>query len=168
MDLKIRPLEQLVNTAQTYKMNGKKIVTTNGCFDVLHIGHVRALQESKKQGHILIVGIDSDEAIRRRNKGPGRPINTENDRAELVAGLSCVDYVTIYNFDDCRPFIEAIKPNVHTNGPEYGRPEDWVEYDVLKRLGVLPYVYTRHQDLKNEDYSTTSLIKKILALYKGK
>lgn len=164
MKQKIQPLERLVNTAQTYKLSGKKVVTINGCFDILHLGHVRALEESKTQGNILIVGIDSDEAIRRRNKGPGRPINDQNYRAEMLAALECVDYVTIYNFDDSGPFVAAIKPDVHANGPEYGKPENWVEYPEIVKCRAKAYTYTRHEDEKGEPYSTTSLIDKIRRL----
>ncbi len=164
MITKIKPLEKIVELVEAYRSEGKKIVTTNGCFDILHPGHIRELQESKRQGNLLVVGIDSDDAIRRRNKGPGRPINTEKDRAEIIAALSCVDFVTIYDFDDCRPFIRAIKPDVHTNGPEYGQPEQWVEYPVLVELNIKPYTYTRHKDSEGKDYSTTNLIERLRSL----
>ena len=156
---KILPLDELVKIRDTFRLK-KTVVTTNGCFDILHVGHIRALQESKEQGNLLIVGIDSDEAIKRR-KGKDRPINSEEDRAEMLAALECVDYITIYNFDDCRPFIEAILPQVHTNGPEYGRPEEWIEYSVLLKHNIRPHTYTRHKNLKGVDYSTTDLVARI-------
>lgn len=166
MITKIKPLKKIVELVKAYRAEGRTIITTNGCFDILHVGHIRELQESKRQarssnGSVLIVGIDSDEAIKRRNKGPGRPINNQYDRAEVVAALVCVDLVTIYDFDDCRPFIEAVKPDIHTNGPEYGKPEEWIEYETIIKCGAKPYTYTRHKDAKGEDYSTTNLIKRI-------
>lgn len=161
MTIKIRSLEELARLAATYKNLGNVIVTTNGCFDILHVGHLRALEESKDCGDYLIVGIDSDAAIKKRNKGSGRPIFDQDYRAEMVAALESVDYVTIYNFDNSGPFVAAIKPNIHANGPEYGKPETWVEYPEIIKCGAKTYVYTRHKDNKGEDYSTTNLIKRI-------
>ncbi len=156
---KILPLEKVVNIANAFRSE-RIIVTTNGCFDILHVGHVRALQESKEQGDLLIVGVDSNKAVRKR-KGEGRPINSHEERAEILAALECVDYITIYDFDDCRPFIEAIRPNVHTNGPEYGSPKEWIEYPALVKYNIKPYTYTRHKDLSCRDYSTTNLLRRM-------
>lgn len=161
MNMKIRSLEELAKMAAIYKRVGSVVVTINGCFDILHVGHIRALEESKDCGDTLIVGIDSDAAIKRRNKGPGRPIFDQDYRAEMLAGLESVDYVTIYDFDNSAPFVAAIKPNIHANGPEYGKPESWVEYPEIIKCGAKPYVYTRHKDKNEVDYSTSNIIARI-------
>ena len=97
---------------------GKRIVTTNGCFDLLHIGHAKFLHEASIQGDVLIVGVNSDRSIRKR-KGGKRPIISEKHRAHLVSALRCVDAVYIFNEDDPRAIIEAVKPDVHMTSAEY-------------------------------------------------
>lgn len=112
------------------KARGKKIVTTNGCFDILHAGHVKTLTESKAQGDILIVGLNSDDSVRRL-KGPTRPVNNEFSRACALAALDCVDYVFIFGEDNPIAFLEVLKPDVHTNSEEYG--ENCVEAETVKK-----------------------------------
>lgn len=115
------------------KALNKKIVSTNGCFDILHIGHVRYLQESKKQGDILIVCVNSDSSVKRL-KGDSRPINNEADRAEVLAALACVDYVVIFDEDTPCNLIEIIKPDVHTKGGDYN-PDNLPETKVIRENG---------------------------------
>ncbi len=100
------------------RKKGKRIVTTNGCFDLLHLGHVRYLQEAQKLGDVLVVGINSDASVRKL-KGKDRPLNPETDRAEVVAALRCVDYTFIFHEDDPVRFVEELKPDVHAKGGDY-------------------------------------------------
>ena len=110
------------------------IVSTNGCFDILHIGHLRYLQACKKPGERLVVYVNSDESIKRL-KGPSRPIVGQDDRAELLAGLACVDYVILFEEDTPQALLEAIRPDFHAKGAQY-TPETLPEMPLLRRLGV--------------------------------
>jgi len=124
MNTKIYPLSELRSIIHTLKEQGKTIVFTNGCFDILHAGHVQYLQEAKKQGDILVIGLNSDRSVS-SIKGPKRPIVEEQHRAFVLAGLSCVDYITI--FDDPDPFylISQLKPHKLVKGA------DWAECDIV-------------------------------------
>ncbi len=96
----------------------KKIVFTNGCFDLLHVGHVRYLQEAKKQGDILVVALNSDESVKKL-KGPSRPVQSEQDRAEILAALACVDYTFIFNEQTPEKVIKELKPNILVKGGDW-------------------------------------------------
>lgn len=115
---KIVDLDQLVTLREQWRKAGKVVVWTNGCFDLLHAGHVRNLRDAKALGDILIVGINSDASVR-DNKGASRPIVQEDDRAEVLAALDMVDYVTI--FDQATPVeaLRALQPDIHCKGEEY-------------------------------------------------
>lgn len=115
------------------RTQNKTIVSTNGCFDILHVGHVRYLQESKKQGDILVVYLNSDSSVKRL-KGESRPLNSEKDRAEVLAALGCVDYVVIFEEDTPCNLIEIVKPDIHTKGGDYN-PETLPETKVIKENG---------------------------------
>jgi len=115
------------------KQKSKKIVSTNGCFDILHVGHVRYLQESKKQGDRLVVFLNSDASVKRL-KGESRPLNSESDRAEVLAALECVDYVVIFEEDTPCNLIEITKPDVHTKGGDYN-PDNLPETKVIRENG---------------------------------
>ena len=108
-------LEELLKLLRTKK---KIIVTTNGCFDILHVGHVRYLKKSKTFGDVLIVCLNSDKSVR-SIKGEGRPINNENDRAEVLCALECVDYVILFDEDSPKDLLEIIKPDIYTKGADY-------------------------------------------------
>lgn len=97
---------------------GKKVVFTNGCFDILHVGHVTYLQQAKAEGQILVVGLNSDESVKRL-KGETRPIQCEEDRAKILAALGCVDYVTIFSEDTPKDLIESVKPDVLVKGGDW-------------------------------------------------
>lgn len=112
---------------------GQTVVTTNGCFDVLHVGHVRYLTQTKGYADYSIVLLNSDKSIR-SIKGEGRPINNENDRAEVLCALSCVDYVVLFDEDSPGDLIGEIKPNVHTKGADYS-VETLPEADVILKNG---------------------------------
>ena len=117
---KIKSLAEILKIAEKAKKEGKKIVTTNGSFDLFHAGHVELLKKAKSKGDILIVGVNSDKSVREYKKKPGRPIIPEQFRAEAVAAIMYVDYVFL--FDDLipNPWLEKIRPDVHANSAEYG------------------------------------------------
>ena len=110
--------DELIKIVENLKKEGKKVVFTNGCFDILHIGHVRYLKASSKCGDVLIVGLNSDKSVR-AIKGETRPINNENDRAELLSELNFVDYVVIFDENSTSKLLEEIKPTIYTKGADY-------------------------------------------------
>ncbi len=146
--------EALGEHIEGLRKQGKSIVTTNGCFDILHVGHVRILKQSKARGDILVVGINSDASVRNL-KGPERPINNQDDRAELLSSLECVDIVSIFDEGTPVEFIKVVKPDIHVKGADY-KPQDLEETPVVESLGgrveILPLVPQK---------STTSLVQKI-------
>jgi rfaE bifunctional protein nucleotidyltransferase chain/domain len=148
--------EALGAELKALKDNGKKIVSTNGCFDILHVGHVRILQQSKALGDILVVGINSDASVRKL-KGETRPINNEEDRGEVLAALECVDYVCVFGEDTPVEFLKVVQPNIHVKGSDY-KPEDLEETPIVRSFGgdvkILPLVPNK---------STTSVVAKIAA-----
>lgn len=150
---KLKTQAEIIKIVNALKQRGKIIVTTNGTFDLLHVGHVRTLEASKKYGDVLIVGLNSDKSVK-SYKGNNRPINNEKYRAEMLSALACVDYVVLFDEPDPRKLLEKIKPDVHTNLETYG--EHCVEAATMKknggRLVLLPVI---------DGYSTTDLIKKI-------
>lgn len=130
---KILSREELRRVVEELHRQGKTLVFTNGCFDLLHIGHIRYLYDASRLGDVLIVGINSDESVTRL-KGPSRPMIPEAERAEMLAALSCVDYVSIFSEDTPDELIKLIRPNVHVKGGDY-RPEDLPEAPLVKSLG---------------------------------
>lgn len=138
---------------------GKRLVTVNGSFDLLHAGHLVILEEAKAQGDVLFVGLNSDVSVK-QYKGPERPIVLEGERARLLAALACVDCITLIDAPEAAAVIvELVRPQVHVNGSEYGPPEQWVEYPVLRRYGVVAHVCERRPAL-----ATTDLIRRIQTL----
>ncbi|RKY02827.1 D-glycero-beta-D-manno-heptose 1-phosphate adenylyltransferase, partial [Candidatus Poribacteria bacterium] len=121
---------KLVEIVERERRAGKRIVTTNGCFDLLHVGHVRYLYEAKRLGDVLIVAINSDESVR-RIKGPLRPIIPQEERAEMVAALEPVDYVTIFDEDTPIPLIKAIRPDFHVKGGDY-KLDEMIEREAVE------------------------------------
>ena len=113
---------------------GKTVVTTNGCFDILHVGHVRYLEKTKSFADYLIVLLNSDKSVR-SIKGPTRPINNENDRAEILGALRCVDYVVLFDEDSPRNLLDEIKPDVYTKGADYTM-ETLPEADIMIKNGT--------------------------------
>lgn len=154
---KIKSLQELMKLREQCRVDGKKVVTTNGSFDIVHVGHLRALEESKQQGDVLIVGINSDLSVK-AYKSADRPIIAELNRAELIAGLECVDYVFIFDELDPVDFINVLKPDVHTNSAEYG--ENCVEAAAVKVNGG-----RLHLIGKKDSISTTEIINKILSIF---
>lgn len=121
--------------ADEIRQAGQKLVLTNGCFDLLHLGHVRYLQEARRLGDILVVAVNGDQSVRAL-KGEGRPLNGEQDRAEVLAALECVDYVTIFAEPRVTGVIEALRPAIYAKGGDY-TPEtlDADEVSALKKVG---------------------------------
>ena len=157
---KIKKIEDLKKIVGDLKKENKKIVTTNGVFDILHIGHIRYLKEAKKLGDILIIAINSDSSVK-KVKGPKRPLNNEKDRAEALASLECVDYVAIFNEENPINILSQIKPDIHVKGGDYKIGQIIEKGTVEKnhgRIVLIPEV---------EGYSTTKLINKITGLYKN-
>ena len=118
MKQKIINIEELKKIVNELKNQNKIIVTTNGIFDILHIGHIRYLKKAKKLGDVLIIAINSDSSTK-QIKGTKRPLNNENDRMEALAALECVDYVIIFNEENPIKILEEIKPNIHVKGGDY-------------------------------------------------
>ena len=111
-------LEAAVRLADTCRREGKRLVLANGCFDLLHVGHVRYLQDARTLGDVLLVGINADRSVTRL-KGPGRPIMTAAERAELVGSLAAVDGVVIFEEDTADALVRALRPSVHAKGTDY-------------------------------------------------
>lgn len=114
------------------RADGKKVVTTNGCFDILHLGHLKMLEEAKAQGDVLVVGVNSDSSIKKL-KGPQRPIRSEKERVQLVAALAVVDYAILFDEMFSNDFVARIKPDVHVNDATYGK--SCVEAEILDEYG---------------------------------
>ncbi|MGH9714274.1 MAG: adenylyltransferase/cytidyltransferase family protein [Candidatus Acidiferrales bacterium] len=131
---KILSREGLHAILDEHRRSGRKIVFANGVFDLLHAGHVRYLQAARAEGDILVVGINSD-ASTRKLKGEGRPILTERARASLVAGLSAVDYVVVFDELDVNPLLRELQPDVHAKGTDY-TPETVPERELAGLLGI--------------------------------
>lgn len=142
--------EQLAPLAKSLRKLGRKLVTLNGSFDVLHAGHLRIISEAKKQGDLLFVGLNSDASVR-GYKGPSRPIIPEAQRAEMLLALRDVDYVHIFEEAVPMPFLEEIAPDVHVNGSEYG--SDCIEAPAVARLGGRIHIVSKIPGL-----STTNIL----------
>lgn len=138
--LRLVPRHALGQLASTLRAKGKRIVTINGSFDILHSGHLYILDEARQQGDVLIVGLNSDASVK-TYKGPDRPIVPESDRAEMLLALRMVDYVHIFDETDPIAFLKAIQPDVHVNGAEYG--ENCIESDTVKRGGGRVHIVGR-------------------------
>ena len=126
--------EDLRALIDTIHHAGKTVVTTNGCFDILHVGHVRYLEKTKTFGDFLIVLLNSDKSVK-SIKGPSRPINNELDRAEILSALRCVDYVVLFDEDSPRILLDEMKPDVYTKGADYTM-ETLPEADIMKKNGI--------------------------------
>ena len=158
MDNKIVRCEELKETVQALKRAAKKIVFTNGCFDLLHIGHVRYLKAAKDEGDVLIVGLNSDRSVR-LIKGPKRPLVPENERAEVLASLACVDFVTVFDEPDPLVTIRAVMPDVLVKGADWAE-DAIIGRDIVERDGgrVVRIPLT-------EGASTSKMIENIVAGY---
>lgn len=151
---KVKSLDELKRIADQARRDGKTVVLTNGCFDLLHRGHVHILREAKALGDILIVAINSDRSVK-AIKGPSRPVLSESDRTELLAAMEMVDYVALFDEPDPYDLIAAVRPNVLVKGGDWGS-DQIVGADIVKRNGgkvaVIPYL---------KGFSTTEIIERI-------
>ncbi len=146
--------EDLRALIDTIHHSGKTVVTTNGCFDILHVGHVRYLEKTKAFGDFLIVLLNSDKSVK-SIKGPSRPVNSELDRAEILSALRCVDYVVLFDEDSPKNLLDEMKPDVYTKGADYTM-ETLPEADIMKKNG------TRVEFIEFVDgKSTTNIINKM-------
>lgn len=152
---KIIRLKTLQRVLLRIKRQGRTVAFTNGCFDILHFGHVRYLEKAKGHNRVLVVGLNSDRSVR-KIKGPARPIVPQNARAAVVAALACVDYVTIFDEDTPQKLIAALKPDVLVKGADW-KGKEVAGSDVVRRYGgkveYAPYV-ARH--------SSTNIIEAVL------
>lgn len=148
---KILSLNSIVQITARLRKQGKRVVTTNGCFDILHVGHVRNLEFSKSLGDVLVVGVNSDASVR-HNKGKDRPLVPERERAEMIGALASVDYVFIFSDKTPDAWLRKVRPDIHTKGQDRTLREI-VERETLKKLGtklvLVPYMKGK---------STTNLI----------
>jgi rfaE bifunctional protein nucleotidyltransferase chain/domain len=136
MKTKIVTLDELARVAKQLRAAGKKLVATNGCFDLLHVGHIRYLQAARALGDALAVGLNGNRSVCEL-KGPGRPINNEKDRAELLAALESVDFVSIFPELRATRFLETVAPSVYVKGGDYRADTlDAEEHAILKKLGA--------------------------------
>ena len=155
MKEKIKEREVLLKIVEDLKTKRKRIVFTNGCFDLLHVGHVRYLERAKALGEILVVGVNSDDSVRRL-KGSGRPILPQEERAEILSGLGCVDYVIVFDESTPLELISSLQPHILVKGGDWTK-QTTVGREVVEGSGgevvILPFV---------EGTSTSNLIETIL------
>jgi rfaE bifunctional protein nucleotidyltransferase chain/domain len=155
LEEKIKGLRQLAGEISRLKRAGKKIVFTNGCFDLLHYGHVKYLESARAAGDILVVAVNSDASVKRL-KGPKRPVVSQRYRVRVIAGLECVDYAVIFGEDTPLETIKLLKPDILVKGADW-KESQIVGADFVKKNGG------RVRTIKLEKgLSTTSLIKKIV------
>jgi rfaE bifunctional protein nucleotidyltransferase chain/domain len=158
---KVVPLEKLQQRAKDLRATGKQIVATNGCFDLLHVGHVRYLNAARGLGDALIVGINGDESVREL-KGPGRPVNNQNDRAEIIAALECVDLVAIFPELRATRFLELVAPDIYVKGGDYNADTlNAEEREVLRKIGAKIDIVPLERG-----YSTSDLLNRFSRLGK--
>jgi D-beta-D-heptose 7-phosphate kinase/D-beta-D-heptose 1-phosphate adenosyltransferase len=152
---KLQSREELTTILAERRAQGARVVFTNGCFDLMHVGHTRYLQAARQMGDLLVVGVNSDKSVQALGKGPGRPIVPEAQRAEVVAALACVDFVVLFPEPDPARLIAALQPEVLVKGGDWP-PEKIIGRDLVESRGgvvrTIPLV---------PDISTTTLVKKI-------
>ncbi len=154
---KIYTRTELAGRIAAHQKAGEKIVFTNGCFDLLHIGHTRYLEEAKGLGDRLVVGLNSDDSVRQLAKGTNRPIIPADQRAEVLAALRCVDYVTVFDEPDPLALIQALRPDILVKGG------DWATDRIVGKAFVEAQGGSVRKVSLIPDISTTVIIQKILA-----
>ena len=154
--MKLRTIEELPGLVA-----GQKIVLANGCFDILHVGHLRYLEGARRLGDALVVAINSDRSVRAL-KGPGRPILNESERAALVSALRCVDHVVVFDEPDVTRVLDTLRPAIHAKGTDY------TEATVPEREKVLAYGGQVRITGDPKDHSTKDVIRRIQESYESK
>ena len=153
---KVVSQDQALKELKAWREKNKKIVFTNGCFDIIHPGHIDYLSQARDLGDILVLGLNTDQSVRLLNKGSNRPINDERTRANVLAGLASVDLIVFFDEETPYNLIKLLQPNVLVKGKDY-EVEKIIGFDILKENGgeviTIPFL---------EGYSTSSLIKKII------
>lgn len=153
--------EEMQKKIKELQESGKKVVFTNGVFDILHVGHLTYLEEARDLGDVLVVGVNSDSSVK-TNKGDKRPINPEKFRAEMLLGLKFVDFTVIFDEKTPENLLNLLKPDIHVKGGDY-RKEDLPETEIVEKNGgevrILSFV---------DNISTTEIIKKIINVYSEK
>jgi rfaE bifunctional protein nucleotidyltransferase chain/domain len=155
---KIIPRAQASSLGERLRGQGRRIVFANGCFDILHVGHVRYLQGAKKEGDALVVGVNSDRGVREL-KGPGRPLMEAETRAELVAALQCVDFVLIFDDSTAAEVLRDLRPQVHCKGTDYTE-KTVPEREVMESLGGTVRIVG-----DPKDHSTREMLSEIVRRY---
>jgi len=154
---KLQSKEAVLKHTSVLQAHGKKMVFTNGCFDILHPGHVDYLCQARDLGDFLILGLNTDASVRKLNKAPNRPVNDETSRALVLAGLACIDAIVLFDEETPYELIRYLQPDVLVKGDDY-QPEQIAGYDVVVAKGgqvkTIPFL---------KGYSTTALINKIRA-----
>lgn len=151
---KIIPLDVLRQKVVEHKRRGQRIVFANGCFDTLHVGHIRYLEGARLEGDVLVVGVNTDSSVCKL-KGPGRPILNEDARAQLVAALRCVDYVVLFAEPNVEALLEQLRPDVHAKGTDYTL-DTVPEREIAARLGIRVTIVG-----DPKDHSTRELLESI-------
>jgi D-beta-D-heptose 7-phosphate kinase/D-beta-D-heptose 1-phosphate adenosyltransferase len=158
---KIKSLKEISNIVFRLKRKKKKIVFTNGCFDILHYGHVKYLEKARKLGNCLIVGLNSDRTVRIIKKDKNRPINSQAKRAEVLEALSCIDYIVFFDEETPLNLIKILKPHIIVKGGDW-KKQDVIGRDIVESYGgkvvIIPYI---------KGYSTTNIIESITRSYCG-
>lgn len=155
LENKIMSAEQVLRLINGLRLTGRKIVFTNGCFDILHPGHVDYLSQARDLGNFLVLGLNTDASVKKLEKAPNRPLNDEKARAKVLAALGCVDAIVLFDEDTPYELIKYLKPDVLVKGDDY-KPEQIAGYDVVTANGgkvtTIPIL---------KGYSTTGLIERI-------
>lgn len=159
---RVTALDELRGMREAWRRQGKRVVLTNGCFDLLHVGHVRYLRQAKALGDVLVVGVNDDASVGRL-KGSGRPIMGQENRAEMVASLEGVDFVTVFSEDTALVLVGALRPEVYAKGGDYSKggkepPEAGAVLEYGGLVELLPLV---------PGVSTTDLVRQVLDRYSG-
>ncbi len=154
MSATVIPRKDLAALGERLRREGRRIAFANGCFDLLHVGHVRYLQGAREQGDVLVVGINSDRSVTAL-KGPGRLVLSAEARCELVAALECVDYVVVFDEPNAESVLRELRPDVHCKGTDYSE-ENVPEREVMKALGGVVRIVG---DTKN--HSTRELLARM-------
>jgi len=151
---KIKPLQEITTLVAQQQETGKTVVFANGCFDLLHVGHIRYLEAARALGDLLVLGLNGDKSVRQL-KGPGRPLMSQDERAEILAALECVDYLVVFDDPTAKEVLEILKPNIHAKGTDYTRES------VPERDTVLSYGGSIAIAGDPKDHSTKDFIRQI-------